>query len=146
MDQRFVCNNIGELPGIARTILRAFPENRIFTFKGELGAGKTTLIKELCKELNVTGLTNSPSFALVNEYPASDGNMVYHFDFYRIKNIDEIFDIGYEEYFFSGNYCFIEWPEIAEPVLPSAYVEINIETEKNKTSRIISFSKKIIHD
>lgn len=139
MDQHMVCNDISELPGIARTILRTFPEKRIFIFKGELGAGKTTLIKALCKELNVKGLTNSPSFALVNEYPASDGKMIYHFDFYRIKNIAEIFDIGYEEYFFSGQYCFIEWPEIAEQILPSAYVEINIKTEENKTSRIISF-------
>ncbi|HOY32899.1 MAG TPA: tRNA (adenosine(37)-N6)-threonylcarbamoyltransferase complex ATPase subunit type 1 TsaE [Bacteroidales bacterium] len=142
MSQCFVCNNINGLPDIADAILNSFPENRIFIFRGDLGAGKTTLIKAICKKLNVTGLTNSPSFALVNEYPTTEGDIIYHFDFYRINNIDEIFDIGYEEYFYSGHYCFIEWPEIAEHILPSDYVEICIETKKNKQSRIISFDKK----
>ena len=99
MNQQIICNHLSELPTIAKKILAAFPAIRIFTFTGDLGAGKTTLIKEMCKVLHVTGLTNSPSFALVNEYPASSGTMVYHFDFYRIKSIDEIYDIGYEEYF-----------------------------------------------
>jgi tRNA threonylcarbamoyladenosine biosynthesis protein TsaE len=87
----------------------------------------------------VIGLTNSPSFALVNEYPTADGEMIYHFDFYRISNIAEIFDIGYEEYFYSGHYCFVEWPEIAEQLIPPEYVEINISIEENKHTRIISF-------
>ena len=85
MNQQIICNHLDELPGIAKKILAAFPSSRIFTFTGDLGAGKTTLIKEMCKLLNVTGLTNSPSFSLVNEYPSSSGDMIYHFDFYRIK-------------------------------------------------------------
>ncbi|MBP8041786.1 MAG: tRNA (adenosine(37)-N6)-threonylcarbamoyltransferase complex ATPase subunit type 1 TsaE [Bacteroidales bacterium] len=143
MNQQIICNHLDELPGIAKKILAAFPSSRIFTFTGDLGAGKTTLIKEMCKLLNVTGLTNSPSFSLVNEYPSSTGDMIYHFDFYRIKNISEIFDIGYEEYFYSGHYCFIEWPEIARQLLPEDHVEVTIETAKDQSSRIITFSGQI---
>ncbi|HNZ42354.1 MAG TPA: tRNA (adenosine(37)-N6)-threonylcarbamoyltransferase complex ATPase subunit type 1 TsaE [Bacteroidales bacterium] len=143
MNQQIICNHLDELPGIAKKILAAFPSSRIFTFTGDLGAGKTTLIKEMCKLLNVTGLTNSPSFSLVNEYPSSSGDMIYHFDFYRIKNISEIFDIGYEEYFYSGHYCFIEWPEIARQLLPEDHVEVTIETAKDQSSRIITFSSQI---
>ena len=143
MNQKIIFNHLDELPGIAKKILDAFPSSRIFTFTGDLGAGKTTLIKEMCKLLNVTGLTNSPSFSLVNEYPSSTGDMIYHFDFYRIKNISEIFDIGYEEYFYSGHYCFIEWPEIARQLLPEDHVEVTIETAKDQSSRIITFSGQI---
>jgi tRNA threonylcarbamoyladenosine biosynthesis protein TsaE len=142
MTHSLVCNNTSDLPKIAKTILNLFPEKRMFIFKGDLGAGKTTLIKALCKELKVIGLTNSPSFSIVNEYPTADGDMIYHFDFYRIKNIAEVFDIGYEEYFYSGHYCFIEWPEVAEQILPIDYVEIDIRTEPNEQTRIIAFSEK----
>jgi len=135
-------NNTGYMAGTAKTLLNLYPENRIFIFKGELGAGKTTLIKALCKELNVVGLTNSPSFSIVNEYTTANGDMIYHFDFYRIKNIAEIFDIGYEEYFYSGHYCFIEWPEVAEQILPAAYVETEIRVDEDKQTRIIAFSEK----
>ncbi len=139
MKHRIICNDISELPNIAAAILEAFPDKRVFIFKGELGAGKTTLIKAICKKLNVTGPTNSPSFALVNEYSTQDDRMIYHFDFYRITDVSEIFDIGYEEYFYSGHYCFIEWPEISEQLLPPDYVEINIGLDENKLSRIVSF-------
>lgn len=144
MNHCIICNDVSDLPDVAKTILKSFPAKRIFIFKGELGAGKTTLIKALCNELKVVGITNSPSFAIVNEYPAADKKMIYHFDFYRIKKISEIFDIGYEEYFFSGNYCFVEWPEIAEQILPPGYVEISIGIKENKHTRIISFSEKTL--
>lgn len=142
MSLNLTCNNTGDLPGIAKKLLNLFPEKRIFIFKGELGTGKTTLIKALCKELKVVGLTNSPSFSIVNEYPTETGDLVYHFDFYRIKNIAEIFDIGYEEYFFSGYYCFIEWPEVAEQIIPKPYVEVEIRLDDDKQTRIIAFSEK----
>ncbi|HNX07549.1 MAG TPA: tRNA (adenosine(37)-N6)-threonylcarbamoyltransferase complex ATPase subunit type 1 TsaE [Bacteroidales bacterium] len=142
MDQQIICKHQRELPGIAKKILAAFPSSRVFTFTGDLGAGKTTLIKEMCKLLQVAGPTNSPSFAIVNEYPSSMGASIYHFDFYRIKNISEIFDIGYEEYFYSGHYCFIEWPEIARQLLPSDYVEVIIETVRDQNARLITFSHK----
>jgi len=141
MAERIICNNISELPYIATTILQSFPNERIFIFKGALGTGKTTLIKVLCKKLNVIGLTNSPSFALINEYTTVEGDVVYHFDFYRIEQLSEVYDIGYEDYFYSGRYCFIEWPEIAENILPADYVEIKIQTEGHEQARVITFSK-----
>lgn len=142
MSPSLICHDTGDLPGIAKKLLNLFPEKRIFIFKGELGAGKTTLIKALCKELKVVGLTNSPSFSIVNEYPTEAGDLVYHFDFYRIKNIAEIFDIGYEEYFYSGHYCFIEWPEVAEQIIPTPAVEVEISLDDDKQTRVIAFSEK----
>jgi tRNA threonylcarbamoyladenosine biosynthesis protein TsaE len=133
---------LDEVPEISRNILNIFPENRIFIFKGELGAGKTTLIKAICKELMVKEPTNSPSFSIVNEYNTVIGMKLYHFDFYRIKKIEEVFDIGYEEYFYCGNYCFIEWPELIEEILPEQYVEIKLVWNLNNDSRVISLTKK----
>lgn len=136
------CKHLDQLAEVAKNILDQFPDERIFIFKGELGAGKTTLIKEICNQLQVSDPTNSPSFAIVNEYNTTNELKLYHFDFYRIKKIEEVFDIGYEEYFFNGNYCFIEWPELIEEILPKEYVEIKIEWEQNENSRIISIFKK----
>jgi tRNA threonylcarbamoyladenosine biosynthesis protein TsaE len=136
------CKNRDELGGIAKKILQLFPEERIFIFRGELGAGKTTLIKELCGQLQVSDATNSPSFAIVNEYNTETGAKLYHFDFYRIKKLEEVFDIGYEEYFYSGNYCFIEWPELIEEILPENHVEIKIDWDINDDSRNFSLQKK----
>ena len=92
-------------------LIEEFKNNRMFIFSGTIGSGKTTYIKYICKVLGVTAGISSPTFSLVNEYECSDGSVVYHFDFYRIKDVQEAYDIGYEEYFYSGNYCFIEWPE-----------------------------------
>ncbi|HNW69885.1 MAG TPA: tRNA (adenosine(37)-N6)-threonylcarbamoyltransferase complex ATPase subunit type 1 TsaE [Bacteroidales bacterium] len=142
MSQNPGSNNTGYMTGTAKSLLNMYPKSRIFTFKGELGAGKTTLIKALCRELKVVGLTNSPSFSIVNEYPTAEGDLIYHFDFYRIKNIAEIFDIGYEEYFYSGHYCFIEWPEVAEQIIPTPYVEVEITLDDDKQTRVIAFSEK----
>jgi tRNA threonylcarbamoyladenosine biosynthesis protein TsaE len=138
----FDCRHLNELPAIAGKILSLYPEERIFIFRGELGAGKTTLIKAICKYLQVSDPTNSPSFAIVNEYNTTNGLKLYHFDFYRLKKLEEVYDIGYEEYFYSGNYCFIEWPELIEEILPEKYMDIKIEWDLNNDSRSISLTKK----
>ena len=123
--------SIAELDNIAQQIIETYKTSRIFAFYGEMGAGKTTLIKTICKYLNVKQTVNSPTFSLVNEYPATDGASIYHFDFYRIKKITEVFDIGYEEYFYSGNYCFIEWPEKIENLLPDDFIRVDITIDGN---------------
>jgi len=138
----FKSEHLEELPAVAKTILGEYPDDRIFIFRGDLGAGKTTLIKEICKQLLVSDPTNSPSFAIVNEYNTSSGQKLFHFDFYRIRKLEEVYDIGYEEYFYSGNYCFIEWPEIVEEILPKQYVDVEISWDINDNSRNISLTKK----
>ena len=120
-------NSIKSLDRSARQLLDAFPDKRIFAFYGEMGAGKTTYIKALCRALQVNDITSSPSFGLIHEYALENGESVYHFDFYRIETVEEIFDIGYEEYMFSGEYCFMEWPEMVETILPEETVKIGIE-------------------
>jgi tRNA threonylcarbamoyladenosine biosynthesis protein TsaE len=114
------------LDDIARQLLDAFPDKRIFAFYGEMGAGKTTFIKALCRALHVSDVTSSPSFGLIHEYHTGEGNSVFHFDFYRIETVEEVFDIGYEEYMFSGDYCFLEWPEMVESILPEDTVRLAI--------------------
>ena len=115
-----------ELSAIATALLNNAEEQKIFLFYGEMGAGKTTLIKELCKQLGVADAVTSPTFSIVNEY-ACNGGKIFHFDFYRLKNPSEALDLGYEEYLDSGNYCFIEWPEKIDDLLPDHYLKINIE-------------------
>ena len=116
-----------EAEEVARFILQSHADARIFAFTGDLGAGKTTLIKALCKALGVADQTSSPSFAIVNEYRAASGDPVYHFDLYRLKAAEELEGIGFEEYLDSGHYCFIEWPELAEDHLPSEALHVRIE-------------------
>lgn len=118
---------LAELPEMAKALLEAFPEERFFAFFGKMGVGKTTLIKELCAALDVADVVCSPTFAIVNEYARPDGEPVYHFDFYRLKSLAEAYDIGYEEYFYSGCYCFTEWTEKVEPLLPERYVRVEME-------------------
>lgn len=120
-----------ELSKAAKMLLENFGSQRIFAFYGNMGAGKTTFIKALCRELGSTDNVTSPTFAIINEYSSDKGYFIYHFDFYRIKNIQEAFDLGYEEYFDSGHYCLIEWPEKIEQLLPEQYVEVNIFTGEN---------------
>ena len=108
-------------------MLEDFSDDRFFAFFGKMGVGKTTLIKELCAELGVEDNVCSPTFAIVNEYSDRDGEPVYHFDFYRLKSVAEAYDIGYEEYFYSGCYCFTEWTEKVEELLPERYVRVDIE-------------------
>lgn len=121
--------DIKKLPDVARALLDTFSSERFFAFFGEMGVGKTTLIKEICTALGVKDNVCSPTFAIVNEYNA-EGNPVYHFDFYRLKSIAEAYDIGYEEYFYSGDYCFTEWTEKIEELLPEHYVRVEL-TETN---------------
>ncbi|HEY9082755.1 MAG TPA: tRNA (adenosine(37)-N6)-threonylcarbamoyltransferase complex ATPase subunit type 1 TsaE [Vicingaceae bacterium] len=122
-----------DLPQIAEQLLSAIGNHKIITFYGEMGAGKTTLIKQLCKTLKVTDTIQSPTFSIVNEYLTEDHQQIYHFDFYRIKEEEEALDFGVEEYFYSGNYCFIEWPEKIPNLIPEKAVKVSITlTEDNK--------------
>ena len=127
----FVRKHIGldQLYLTAYELITDFPDARIFAFYGKMGSGKTTLIQEICKTLKSPDIVTSPSFALVNEYFTSSGAPLYHFDFYRLKNLEEAFDLGYEDYFFSGFYCLIEWPEKIEPLLPEDHIKITISEE-----------------
>lgn len=125
-----------EAPDTARLILDGYPEHRVFALHGDLGAGKTTLIKGFCEALGVKDHTSSPSFAIVNEYRAAQGEPVYHFDLYRLKGAAELEGIGFTEYVDSGHYCFIEWPELAEGLLPEDVVHLRIAVEEDGTRSI----------
>lgn len=141
-----------QLADAARTFISNIGERRIFAFYGKMGAGKTTFIKAICTELGVEDVITSPTFAIVNEYeiapkassslsnhmPAVPTQSVYHFDFYRIKRLEEVYDMGYEEYFYSGALCFIEWPELIEQLLPEDTVRVRIE-QLPDDSRKVSF-------
>ncbi|HNX66155.1 MAG TPA: tRNA (adenosine(37)-N6)-threonylcarbamoyltransferase complex ATPase subunit type 1 TsaE [Bacteroidales bacterium] len=122
----------------ARMFLHETGANRIFAFYGQMGAGKTTFIKAICKELGVTDVVTSPTFTLINEYRRPGHNDVYHFDFYRIKEVSEVFDFGFEEYTGGASYCFMEWPEKIEPVLPAGTVKvyINVNPDGSRTVRV----------
>ena len=122
----------------AREFIQHIGEHRVFAFYGEMGAGKTTFIKAICEELGVEDVITSPTFAIVNEYSLADGDCSYHCDFYRIKKLEEVYDMGFEDYFYSGALCFIEWPELIEEVLPEDAVKVNI-TENADGSRTIIF-------
>lgn len=128
--------SLADLAAAARKVLEAGGSNRIYLFYGEMGAGKTTLIKAICKELGITDEVTSPTFSIVNEYEGTDGP-VYHFDFYRLKQHSEALDMGYEEYFYSGNYCFIEWPEKIADLVPDSYTGVRIHIQDNQ-SRLIT--------
>ena len=115
----------------AKQFVEFMGEDKVFAFHGSMGAGKTTIIKAICKELGVKESVTSPTFAIINEYKDGEGNSIYHFDFYRINKLEEAFDFGYEDYFYSGNLCFIEWPEIVESLLPTNCVKVTIEEKEN---------------
>ncbi|HLN73417.1 MAG TPA: tRNA (adenosine(37)-N6)-threonylcarbamoyltransferase complex ATPase subunit type 1 TsaE [Prolixibacteraceae bacterium] len=131
---------LSALQDTAKELLDTFPEERIFALYGAMGAGKTTFIKALCRQLGSKDNITSPTFALINEYSAQNGSLIYHFDFYRIKKIEEAYDLGYEDYIYSGNYCFIEWPEMIQDLLPQGIVEINIK-ETSEGGRIFEAEK-----
>lgn len=128
-------SSISDLKAIAHQIIEYAGTTRIFLFYGDMGAGKTTLIKSLCDVLGSIDNITSPTFAIVNEYMATDGK-IYHFDFYRLKNQNEALDLGSDEYFYSGNYCFIEWPEKIPDILPNNYVKIVIKVMDNDLRQI----------
>ena len=129
--------NLNDLSSVATELLTFANGNKFFVFEGEMAAGKTTLIKEFCTILGVKDVVSSPTFSIVNEY-ASPKGIVYHFDFYRLKNVQEAYDIGYEEYFYSGNYCLIEWPSKVEELLPEKYIKVEI-TIMGEMERVFSF-------
>lgn len=116
----------------AKEMLEQFPDHRIFALYGRMGAGKTSFIQAICKVLGTPDNVTSPTFAIINEYKTMKGDSVFHFDFYRIKDMEEAFDLGYEDYFYSGSYCLIEWPEKIESLLPPNYVRVNIEVLENE--------------
>lgn len=121
--------SIEEIAVAAKEFVAAMGERKVFAFYGKMGAGKTTFIKAVCEELGVEDVINSPTFAIVNEYVDGQGEPVYHFDFYRIKNQQEVMDLGYEDYVYSGHVCFMEWPELIENLLPDDAVKVTIEEE-----------------
>ncbi len=125
---KYTAESISDLPAIAKELLKHAGSHRIFAFYGAMGAGKTTFILSLIKLLGVAGKGSSPTFSIVNEYAGSGDLSIYHFDFYRIEDIEEAYDLGYEEYFFSGSYCLIEWPERIEELSPAETVKITIES------------------
>ena len=128
--------NIDNIREAAREFIEHIGEHRVFAFYGEMGAGKTTFIKAICEELGVEDVITSPTFAIVNEYTSSDGP-IFHFDFYRIKTLEEVYDMGFEEYFYSGALCFMEWPELIEEVLPEDAVKVCIKEEEDGTRAIL---------
>ena len=130
--------SIEEIGEAAAQFINEMGENTVFAFYGKMGAGKTTFIKAVCEQLGVEDVINSPTFAIVNEYVDGEGEPIYHFDFYRIKKEQEVLDIGYEDYVYSGHVCFMEWPELIENLLPEDAVKVTIE-EENDGSRKITF-------
>ena len=129
--------SLDNLREAAKQFIAAMEDNTVFAFYGKMGAGKTTFIKAICEELGVTDVINSPTFAIVNEYRSDEtGELIYHFDFYRIKKLDEVYDMGYEDYFYSGALCFIEWPELVEEVLSGDAVKVTIEEVEDGTRSV----------
>lgn len=131
-------NNIETIHETARQFLNEIGDNRVLAFYGKMGAGKTTFIKALCETLGVEDVITSPTFAIVNEYTDGNGDAVYHFDFYRIKKIEEVYDMGFEDYIYSGNLCLMEWPELIEELLPDDALRITIQ-EDDEGKRTIEF-------
>ena len=130
--------NIEKIREAAREFVANIGDSTVFAFYGKMGAGKTTFIKAVCEELGVEDVITSPTFAIVNEYRSdASGELIYHFDFYRVKKIEEVYDMGFEDYFYSGALCFIEWPELCEEVLPEETVKVTIE-ESSAGTRVVT--------
>ena len=141
MELNFEINNENELDFISKEIIENF-KSKVFLFYGEMGVGKTAFIKSICKHLNVLDVVSSPTFSIVNQYVNDQDEFMYHFDFYRTNNKNEIFDIGYEEYLFSDSFCFIEWPERLDNLLPNKYLEIKMKLrDGNRVIRIKEINK-----
>ncbi|MBR4390544.1 MAG: tRNA (adenosine(37)-N6)-threonylcarbamoyltransferase complex ATPase subunit type 1 TsaE [Bacteroidales bacterium] len=136
-DNEFHVHGVDALSVVSEHLMSLRSEADVIAFYGTMGAGKTTLIKDLCHRMGVTDEVNSPTFAIVNEYETLEGEPVYHFDFYRIKKLEEAYDIGYENYFYSGNLCLVEWPELIEPLLPERYIRVDILPGTADDERIV---------
>jgi len=119
-------SNLDSIKEAASAFVQQIGDRKVFAFYGSMGAGKTTFVKAICEELGVEDVITSPTFAIINEYHAHD-DIIYHFDFYRIKKLEEVYDMGYEDYFYSGALCFIEWPELIEELLPEDAVKVSIK-------------------
>lgn len=123
-------------PAAAQEFIEKIGNKRIFAFYGKMGTGKTTFIKSICEAMGVEDIINSPTFAIVNEYEDAEQNTIFHFDFYRIKNIAEVYNMGYEEYLYSDAYCFIEWPELIEELLPEESTKVFMEENEDGSRRV----------
>ena len=134
--KKFISKSEDDLIIGAKRLIDQYPSSRVFAFYGKMGVGKTTFIKVLCQHLGAVDIVQSPSFAIINEYKTQTEESIFHFDFYRIKKTEEAFDIGYEDYFYSGSWCFIEWPELIEELLPEGTVKVSITGEQD---RLIEF-------
>ena len=137
MNMEISINSLNEIRKAVQEFVAAMGDRTVFAFYGKMGAGKTTFIKAVCEELGVEDVINSPTFAIVNEYVDGRGEPIYHFDFYRIKNQQEVLDIGYEDYVYSGNVCFMEWPELIENLLPDDAVKVTIEEEMDGSRKVV---------
>ena len=120
----------------AKTFVENMKDRKIFAFYGKMGAGKTTFIKAICEQMGVRDVVTSPTFAIVNEYTDGRDNSLYHFDFYRIEKLEEVYDMGYEDYFYSGNVCFLEWPELIEEILPNDTIRVTISEQADGTRTV----------
>ncbi len=129
-------NDLEHIREVARKFIDAMGDQHVFAFYGHMGAGKTTFIKAICEELGVDDVVTSPTFAIVNEYTAADGIPIYHFDFYRIKKLEEVYDMGYEDYFYGDGLCFIEWPEMMEELLPEGATKVQIAENPDGTRTV----------
>tara|TARA_B100000029_G_scaffold184005_1_gene181545 strand:+ start:2836 stop:3246 length:411 start_codon:yes stop_codon:yes gene_type:complete len=132
--KKHISYTIDEINSIAKEILSLYNSSKIYVFIGEMGSGKTTLIKSLVKELGYKGNVNSPTFSIINEY--SNGNKIFHFDFYRINDKNELLDLGIEEYINSDHWCFIEWPDLIIDLLPEGFIKLNLETISENERKI----------
>ena len=132
-------NSLAEINMAAKQFIENMGESKVFAFYGKMGAGKTTFIKAICEELGVDDVITSPTFAIVNEYQSSTtGESIFHFDFYRIKKLDEVYDMGYEDYFYGSSLCFLEWPELIDELLPEDATKVTIE-ETEDGGRLVKF-------
>lgn len=138
---QIIIENKNSVKSAAKQFVKLMGDDKIFAFHGAMGAGKTTFIKAVCEELGVKETITSPTFAIINEYKDREGSSIYHFDFYRINKLEEVFDFGYEDYFYSGDLCFIEWPEIVNSILPENSVRVSIEEQENGI-RILELNEK----
>ena len=132
-------DSLDNIRAAAREFVKNMGEGNVYAFYGKMGAGKTSFIKAICEELGVDDVITSPTFSIVNEYRSeTTGELIYHFDFYRIKKLEEVYDMGYEDYFYSGALCFLEWPELIEELLPGSAVKVTI-TQNDDDSRTVDF-------
>ena len=139
-DITFKINGVEELSKVSDLLISWRDKSNIIAFYGNMGAGKTTLVKNLCAKMGVQDEVNSPTFALVNEYQTESFDSIFHFDFYRIKSLEEVFDIGYEDYFYGGNLCLLEWPELIDPLMPDHFIQVEITLGDTDDSRVIKVS------